>query len=168
MRKRCHWLALATALLTAIGAISLTLFQPVGSSYGEAESCSTSRDSYHSPQCCAECHPTKYYSWAKTAHAKARVDPLFEIDLQQQTDPGDCLCCHTTGYDAATGHYALAGVTCEACHAPYQSGHTAEEMAIAVPEEICSGCHVERCEEWRAGGHGEKGQTCITCHTIHS
>ena len=170
MRTHCHWLALGISLLMVLSALLLTgLGPPTRLAQGTvAESCSAPQDKYHSPQCCAECHPVKYQSRAETAHARARVDPLFDLDLQEQPEPGDCLCCHTTGYDAASGHYALPGVTCEACHAPYQPGHSAEEMAIAAPQEICRNCHVERFGEWRSGDHGEAGKNCATCHTIHS
>jgi len=170
MRTQCHWLALGISLLMVVGALLLTEGRP-SASLAEgvvAESCSVPQDSYHSAQCCAECHPVKYQSWAQTAHANARVDPLFELDLQGQQQPGDCLCCHTTGYNAASGHYALPGVTCEACHAPYRPEHTAEEMAIAAPQEICRNCHVERFGEWEAGAHGETDKHCAACHTIHS
>jgi hypothetical protein len=170
MRRQCHWLALGISVLMVVGALLLTQFRP-SASHAESvvgESCSVPQDSYHSPQCCAECHPVKYQSWAQTAHARARVDPLFELDLQEQQQPGDCLCCHTTGYDASSGHYALPGVTCEACHAPYQPGHTTQQMAIAAPQEICRNCHVERFGEWEAGAHGETDKHCAACHTVHS
>ncbi len=172
MRRQCHWLVLGASLVAVAGVLLLTEFRsPVSLAEGSsADTCLAARDSYHSPQCCAECHPEKYQSWSQTAHASARVDPIFDLDLQGQESPGDCLCCHTTGYDPNSGHYALPGVTCEACHEPYQPGHTAAQMqtVIASPELICKDCHVDRYTEWAAGAHGETDEHCASCHTIHS
>lgn len=171
MRTKCHWLALGGSLVAVASVLLLTEFRPtVSLAEGVGTDACYALDNYSSPQCCAECHPEKYSSWSQTAHASARIDPLFDLDLQEQASPGDCLCCHTTGYDATSGHYALPGVTCEACHAPYQPGHTAAQMqlAIASPEQICRNCHVERYDEWKAAEHGDTTMHCAACHTIHS
>lgn len=169
MRNQCHWLALAIAsllvaaviILSAIGLDAKTAVSAAGTA------CTNPHDSYCSPQCCGQCHPANLEAWSHTPHAAALVDPAFQVRLNQESDPGSCLVCHTTGYDPEAGRYALAGVTCEACHQPYQQNHSAEKMAIPSPELLCGRCHTDRLEEWQNGLHGDE-RSCNQCHQVHS
>jgi len=63
----------------------------------------------------------------------------------------DCLGCHSTGYDPATGKWASLGVGCEMCHGP-GSAHTGskdKQGSIVRPQSltpdrqamICGRCH---------------------------
>lgn len=171
MQEQSHLLVLGGSLFMAVGVLVFALLQPLGSVANSAEdACSAvlAADSYHSPECCSQCHPGKYQAWSQTNHAAARVDPLFLVDLEQEPDSGECYRCHTTGYDADSHRYALAGVTCEACHEPYQPGHDRETMAMLSPMELCGSCHTQTLKDWKAGIHGEPDQTCNSCHPPHS
>jgi predicted CXXCH cytochrome family protein len=171
MREKSHIIVLLIALFLAAAALVFSFIQPSGTlaSATETACCAASpAGSYQSPQCCAGCHPFKHQTWSQTVHASARVDPLFLTDLQDVHEPGECYSCHTTGYELASSRYALPGVTCEACHSPYQPGHSADTMALRTsPNELCGSCHVQTLEAWQAGDHGEPDQTCNSCHPPH-
>jgi hypothetical protein len=77
-----------------------------------------------------------------------------------------CLACHTTGYNPNTGEYALDGVTCEACHGPYDEGHPPAVVEVDRAGEICRNCHPQAYDEWRASPHGMAGTRCVSCHQI--
>ena len=76
----------------------------------------------------------------RTVHTNASFDPIFQVYLQGVEEPGECFACHTMGYNAITGQFMLAGVTCEACHGPYREGHPEESMVIATSEDLCGIC----------------------------
>ncbi len=170
-QEKCQWLALAGSLLAASVAITLTLLWPSGSraSYGtDVSENSSFRGTYQSPHQCHECHEPEFQAWSGTTHADASFDPVFQVYLQRTQRPGECYACHTTGYDSVTGQFALAGVTCEACHGPYREGHSGEEMLISSPEELCGACHTGTLSEWASSRHGKADVTCTSCHEVHS
>ncbi|MCB0204130.1 MAG: hypothetical protein H6649_00650 [Caldilineae bacterium] len=123
---------------------------------------------YQGPQHCAECHPSEFYSWAGTTHAQASFDPVFQTYLQSVEQPGECFACHTTGYNAQTGQFVTAGVTCESCHGPYRDDHPGQSMEIATADELCGTCHRSTVAEWRTSNHGQAGIACVACHEVHS
>lgn len=170
-RRFSPWLAIlltatigaATILLTALwqpGAVVVAGDSPggVGSVVGI----------FQGPQHCAECHPAEFHAWAGTTHAQASFDPIFQTALQGVEQRGECLACHTTGYNAQTGRFATAGVTCEACHGPYRSDHPGESMEIATADALCGSCHRSTVAEWRGSNHGQAGIACVACHAVHS
>jgi hypothetical protein len=170
MREQCHLLVLGGTLVMVALVLLLTLVQPMGVLAGgiEPASCPVpATNDYHSPQCCSQCHPDKYHAWSQTSHAVARIDPVFVVDLEKELVPGDCYACHSTGYDAGSGEYALPGVTCEACHQPYQAGHSADSMDLPQHPPLCGTCHTKTLEDWQAGAHGESDKTCCSCHPPH-
>lgn len=123
---------------------------------------------YQGPQCCRECHQAEFAAWSQSNHAQAIVDPVFQINMQKADKPADCFACHTTGYDADTGRFLLAGITCEACHGPFRAGHPDEYMVIPVSPDRCGDCHTDHLIDWQAGDHGGPDQSCIDCHQVHS
>jgi predicted CXXCH cytochrome family protein len=123
---------------------------------------------YQSPDRCRECHPEPYAEWAGTVHAQASFDPIFQVYLEASGRPGECFACHATGYDTATGQFALAGVSCEACHGPYRPGHPEATMVIAASETLCGACHTSTLHEWKSSRHGQVGVRCGDCHEVHS
>jgi hypothetical protein len=123
---------------------------------------------FQGPQHCAECHAPEFNAWAGTTHAQASFDPIFQAYLQDVEQQGECFACHTTGYNAQTGQFVNAGVTCEACHGPYRADHPGQSMQIATADELCGTCHRSTVVEWRTSNHGQAGIACVACHAVHS
>lgn len=172
LRRQSPWLALLLAALILVGVISLTLLWPSGNLASEASSVTGGMasifGSYRGPQQCAECHATEFHDWSGTTHAQASFDPVFQVYLQQAEEPGECLACHTTGYNAVTGQFVMAGVTCEACHGPYRPEHPGQSMKMAKSDQLCGTCHKSTVAEWRISQHGKAGIACVACHEVHT
>jgi formate-dependent nitrite reductase cytochrome c552 subunit len=119
-------------------------------------------------QSCAQCHQNIHTEWQNTRHAQAFSAPIFQRDWTQLGSQVLCLECHTTGFDAQTGKYAEPGVTCEACHGPFQPNHPGAPMPITPNADLCASCHKTTTDEWRASVHGQKGIQCQDCHDPHT
>jgi hypothetical protein len=120
-------------------------------------------DDYVGPNTCQMCHAENYDEWDGTRHSNAFKDEAFQSDWQSQGSPSECLECHTTGYDSASGEYAFEGVTCESCHG---AGLT---MAIDTSSELCGSCHTgeygkDKFVLFQEGIHSSSGVKCIDCH----
>ncbi len=134
LRQRSQWLAFAVSFVIVAFSLGLTLLGASENSFaddGEPRLLAMLTD-YESPQRCKECHEEQYESWSNTTHANALFDPIFRTYLEQADEPSECLACHTTGYNAETGEFVLAGVTCEACHGAYRDEHPQESMSVAA------------------------------------
>jgi predicted CXXCH cytochrome family protein len=123
---------------------------------------------YNGPDYCANCHTDIHDQWQSTRHALAFSSPVFQQDWQALGSEFTCLACHTTGYDPASISYATEGVTCEACHGPFQIGHPDRPMPITPDSSLCSTCHKTTSDEWLASRHGAVGVSCQSCHNPHS
>lgn len=117
---------------------------------------------------CQECHAQYQEVWEVGAHGQALNDPTFQTDWEAQGKPQECLGCHTTGFDSATGAYAAAGVTCAACHEPVASNHPLAPAFMSRSAELCGQCHRDTQFEWQNSRHGESDLTCINCHDPHA
>ncbi|HLE27541.1 MAG TPA: cytochrome c3 family protein [Anaerolineales bacterium] len=117
---------------------------------------------------CQDCHAQFQAVWASGAHAKALSDPVFKSAWDAQGNPRDCLTCHTTGYDPATGMYQAEGVTCEACHDPVSSNHPLSPASMSRSASLCGNCHQDTYFEWQASKHGQSDLTCVSCHDPHA
>ncbi len=179
LRQHNRWFAVALAALIVLGTLTLTwassaqppasLSEVNGSSPVAVSATGFSLfGAYQSPDRCRECHPEQYEAWSGTTHAQASFDPIFQTYLQTVESPGECFACHTTGYDTATGQFALAGVSCEACHGPYRSNHPQESMTVAESDRLCGHCHTSTLAEWQSSRHGQVGVRCVACHEVHS
>lgn len=124
--------------------------------------------SYAGSAACNSCHKDIHDDWVSTLHAQAFSTPIFQRDWSELSLQTSCLECHTTGFDPATGSYAEAGVTCEACHGPFQPNHPAQKMPITPDADLCSKCHKGTTDEWRASIHSQEGIQCQACHNPHS
>jgi peroxiredoxin len=115
---------------------------------------------YVGSDACQSCHPAEFATWGSSPHAHS----LTSLATTKQTNDGDCLACHTTGYGRQGGfptegdanrHVDLARVGCESCHGP-GSDHIAEGSAklgsivslgdkcdSCVILQICGSCHDE-------------------------
>lgn len=118
---------------------------------------------------CQSCHPQEYADWQNTVHAKATLDPVFKEQFDKSHNQGDCLKCHTTGFDKDSGKFVWEGVTCEACHGPYKQGHpAAETMQLPIESETCRVCHQAAFQEWEKSAHAQKKIECFDCHRAHT
>lgn len=173
LRPYSPWLALLLSAIILVTSISLTVLMSgeqagVGAPLPDAASLSGAVPGFSGPQQCAECHASQFYDWSGTTHARASFDPVFQQFLNEAEEPGECFACHATGYNALTGQFVMAGVTCEACHGPYRSSHPGQSMQMATSEELCGACHKSTLAEWQISLHGQAGIACVACHEVHS
>jgi predicted CXXCH cytochrome family protein len=117
---------------------------------------------------CQECHASYQTAWEGGAHSKALVDPVFKEAWDAVGNPKDCLACHTTGFDPATGTSEASGVTCAACHDPVPANHPLSPASMSLAADKCGACHTDTLFEWQSSQHGESDLTCINCHDPHA
>jgi hypothetical protein len=118
---------------------------------------------------CQSCHPDEYAAWKDTTHAKAALDPVFKDEFAKSHNQGDCLKCHTTGFDDKSGKFVWEGVTCEACHGSYKQGHPAgETMQLPMASTTCRVCHQAAFQEWEKSKHAQQKIECFDCHQSHT
>jgi predicted CXXCH cytochrome family protein len=117
---------------------------------------------------CRECHLDVADMWSHSPHAHAYDDPTFQEWWEGQGKPGDCLSCHTTGYQATSGTFTAEGVSCEGCHGEVQADHPPAVVTTKADTEYCGGCHTTTHSEWRLTGHAAADVGCMDCHDPHS
>ena len=117
---------------------------------------------------CADCHPNVDAVWLASPHAHAFEDQEFSQRWQALGKPGECLACHTTGYQSSTNTFIAEGVQCEACHGETVEGHPPAVMPVKADSDYCGTCHTTTLSEWRLTGHGTAGVGCMDCHDPHS
>jgi hypothetical protein len=85
-------------------------------------------------------------------------------------EPRECLRCHSTDFDIATGEYAAEGIACSTCHylGEYSPVHPAQIMFTKSDTESCGECHLETFADWQVSAHGESDMTCVNCHNPHT
>jgi predicted CXXCH cytochrome family protein len=125
-------------------------------------------DAYAGSEACSQCHASTVEVWKTTRHALAFSSPVFQKDWVDQGSATSCLACHTTGYDAKNGSYAEEGIGCESCHGQFQPGHPGQLMPIKPDADLCSTCHKQTTDEWKASPHSAAGVQCQSCHNPHS
>ena len=153
------------ALCAVIGA-AISVAQPAQAA--ERQSSAAQGGSYAGSESCKKCHTDIHTDWTSTRHAHAFSSPIFQRDWTKEGAQVACLECHTTGYNPETGQYAEEGISCEACHGPFQSGHPETRMPITPDENLCATCHKNTTDEWRASVHGVNGVQCQACHNPHA
>ncbi|MEW5986763.1 MAG: cytochrome c3 family protein [Chloroflexota bacterium] len=117
---------------------------------------------------CQDCHSVIHTAWARSGHGQAGADPAFREAWQEQGSPPECLQCHTTGYDPATGAFVVEGIACENCHSPLPDEHPEQIMPTQVSSDFCGACHLDTYAEWQTSGHGAEDMTCVKCHNPHT
>jgi len=149
-------------------AAGLILDSPVGVIAASPDKPPEQESGYAGSESCAKCHEEIHSEWEDTLHANAFTSPIFQRDWHELSDQTSCLECHTTGYDSQSKGYAEEGVTCEACHGPFQPTHPAEPMPVTPNAELCKNCHQTTTDEWMASVHGQEEIFCEACHNPHS
>jgi predicted CXXCH cytochrome family protein len=117
---------------------------------------------------CQECHQQYHKAWEVSVHGQALTEPEFAAAWQSQGKPKECLGCHTTGYNPATGQYQAEGVTCAACHDPVPVNHPLAPASMSRSAKACGECHRDTAFEWQNSRHGQSELTCISCHDPHA
>ena len=145
---------------------ALAVIQPVTAAPADAPESQV--QGYAGSESCNQCHENIHDAWMTTRHAQAFSAPIFQRDWTEQGSQVSCLECHTTGFDADSGLYAEEGVTCEACHGPFQPTHPEAPMPITPNAELCGNCHKSTTDEWHASSHSQAGVQCQACHNPHS
>lgn len=153
------------SICVILGAL-LALIQPAAAAPEESPAYQV--QGYAGSESCNQCHENIHTAWMGTRHAQAFSAPIFQRDWTELGKQVSCLECHTTGYDTQTGNYAEQGVTCEACHGPFQPDHPESPMPITPNADLCGTCHKSTTDEWRASVHGQQEIQCQACHNPHS
>ena len=117
---------------------------------------------------CADCHPNVDAAWLASPHAHAFDDEEFNSRWKALGEPGECLACHTTGYQSSTNTFTAEGVQCEACHGEAVEGHPPAVVPVKADSDYCGSCHTTTLSEWRLTGHFTSGVGCMDCHDSHS
>ncbi len=168
-RRQSGWAVLLAPLLIAAVVLLLTETTQAAPVVIQAAN-PADQLTFQTPQpSCQSCHPQQYADWQNTAHARAALDPAFKDQFNKSHNQGDCLKCHTTGFDKETGKFNWEGVTCEACHGPYKQGHpAAETMQLPMEAATCRICHQAAFEEWDKSQHALEKVECFDCHNAHT
>lgn len=117
---------------------------------------------------CAECHEIIGSHWADSQHGLATSDPVFQKAWQDAGSPGECLSCHTTGYDPETNTWVSEGIACETCHSPIPTNHPEDIMPTDISSRLCGTCHLQTHEEWADSTHAQEDLSCVRCHNPHT
>jgi predicted CXXCH cytochrome family protein len=117
---------------------------------------------------CSECHLNILNAWSASPHAHAYDDEEFSQRWQSMGKPGECLSCHTTGYQSSTNTFTAEGVKCDACHGEAVEGHPPAVVPVRADTDYCGVCHTTTLSELRLTGHGTAGVGCMDCHDPHS
>lgn len=117
---------------------------------------------------CQSCHLDVTAHWEQSPHAHAYDDPVFQEQWAALGNPDDCLRCHTTGFEPATGEFKAEGVDCETCHGPLSADHPPEPIPVLAGPQQCGDCHTTTLGEWHGSGHAVAGVDCMGCHNPHS
>jgi len=106
---------------------------------------------------CKQCHPNTFAKWSTTKHSQAFAALLGDPKPNTAFD-GECITCHTTGFEYHSGWRSeaetphLAGNQCENCHGP-ASKHVAEPDKAEFRKLITV-----------TAEQADKNQVCIHCH----
>lgn len=117
---------------------------------------------------CTECHLDITDALAHSPHAHAFDDPAFQEWWQGHGETGECLSCHTTGYQSTTRTFQIEGIACEACHGSSLPDHPPAIVPVKADTEYCGSCHTTTLAEWRQTGHSMEDVGCTDCHDPHS
>ncbi|HZD11371.1 MAG TPA: multiheme c-type cytochrome, partial [Candidatus Binatia bacterium] len=117
---------------------------------------------------CQTCHGDIHADWLESMHGQATNNRVFLLEWKKDGSPQECMACHTTGYDTATGEWTADGITCDACHSPTPANHPQDIMPTKGDAEDCGTCHVDTYVQWQVSGHGENDLSCANCHNPHT
>ena len=143
-------------------ALALLLLTPAA---GEA---GTLRQDGDDTEACQSCHGEIHGKWEDSMHSQAASDVDFRRAWKTEGSPTECMACHTTGFDPATGDWAAEGIDCVVCHDSEAVDHPQEIMPTSDSAASCGTCHKETFAEWEMSVHGDEALDCINCHNPHT
>lgn len=117
---------------------------------------------------CEGCHDGLRTYWETSPHGSAYSNPVFQEAWRDAGSDKQCLQCHTTAFDAATGDYAVEGVSCTVCHNPVPANHPDNYIPTNVSSRLCGDCHLDTYAEWEESRHGAENLACSQCHNPHT
>jgi len=117
---------------------------------------------------CQECHENVVNNSQESSHGQAVADPVFQQAWAEAGNPAECLSCHVTTYDPASGEYEGNGITCTTCHFGQTGPHPETPMPADSSSEMCGTCHIDTYAEWQTSAHGEGELSCVRCHNPHT
>lgn len=117
---------------------------------------------------CEGCHEGLRDYWHTSDHGNAYSDPTFQAAWQEADNDPECLSCHTTAYDPATGEFAAEGVGCTTCHSPVPARHPDNYIPTNVSSRLCGDCHIDTFADWDTSMHSQEDLTCNQCHNPHT
>ncbi len=128
---------------------------------------------------CRLCHRDIYEAWEVSMHnTTAYKGDKFQAVWESEGQSTDCLDCHATGFNPATGTVDTVGVGCAACHQPVDNGEfdpdERDHTQLSIPRrvEACATCHGNdhalSYTEWEMSAHnGGIEVGCLSCHGPH-
>ena len=170
LRLSTRWslaMGLMVGLLSLIVTVQLAAAAPSRQEGGEGAEDGVIEE-HQTEQECQDCHLDVKSHWENSPHAHAFDDPYFQEQWTGLGEPGECLACHTTNYQPATGEYDAEGIACEACHGEVTGEHPPEVVSIKADTEYCGTCHTTTLGEWHQTGHATAEIGCMDCHDPHS
>ena len=125
----------------------------------------------HFGQNCGECHLDFRAAWATGAHAIAFDRPSFQQYWAAARNDPNCLECHVTLFEPATGRFLRENVHCEACHGLNPDNHPPAPVQVRTEANMCGNCHESTFAEWRRSLHAFNDDLgavgCAVCHNPH-
>lgn len=142
---------------------------------------------------CASCHATVAEEWARTAHALAWVDEVYQAELRTKKRPELCHGCHApeplfagawSARPAARETLREHGVSCESCHqdaggailglrgiaVEAHASRVSDLMSAPGSNQLCASCHstnigpVIGVAKDALPFLAARGLTCVGCH----
>lgn len=117
---------------------------------------------------CQSCHGEIHDEWEDGMHGQAASDVEFQQEWKKEGSPTECMACHTTGFDPATGDWEADGIDCIVCHDYEGVDHPEKIIPTADTAESCGTCHEETFAEWEKSMHGDEALDCANCHNPHT
>jgi formate-dependent nitrite reductase cytochrome c552 subunit len=162
MRKRLV-LRLTVGFCCAIVALAITA---ITSEAGAALSDSRQEGPVRTD--CQDCHASVVDNVMHSSHGQAVADSVFQEAWDEADNAVECLSCHVTNYDPATGEYEGDGITCTTCHFGQTGPHPETPMPTDPSSRLCGTCHIDTYAEWQTSAHGEGELSCVRCHNPHT
>lgn len=99
----------------------------------------TPQEKFIGANMCSRCHQAAFEAWKTSPHAHA----MKSLETKAMESSAECLKCHVTGYNQASGYPAgqeMGSISCEQCHG-YGTLHGDGKFVAKPGPETCTVCH---------------------------